>query len=48
MAQECISLIPGVKQLLADKAYDTDAIREFLKRRRLKPVVPSKSDRKRK
>jgi hypothetical protein len=25
MAQECVSLIPGIKQLLADKGYDTDA-----------------------
>jgi transposase len=32
--------------LLADKAYDTDAIRADLKARRIKPVIPPKSNRK--
>jgi len=32
--------------LLADKAYDTDAIRADLKRRGIKAVIPSKSNRK--
>jgi transposase len=32
--------------LLADKAYDTDAIRADLKRRRIKAVIPPKSNRK--
>lgn len=32
--------------LLADKAYDTDAIREDLKKRGIKPVIPPKSNRK--
>jgi transposase len=31
--------------LLADKAYDTDAIRADLKQRRIKPVIPPKSNR---
>src|SRR6202030_4437767 len=31
--------------LLADKAYDTDAIRDDLKQRGIKPVIPSKSNR---
>jgi len=31
--------------LLADKAYDTDAIRADLKERGIKPVIPSKSNR---
>jgi hypothetical protein len=30
MAQECVSLIPGIKELLADKGYDTDAFLAFL------------------
>lgn len=34
------------KALLADKAYDTDAIRADLKRRGIKPVIPPKSSRK--
>nr|MDQ6868937.1 IS5/IS1182 family transposase [Pseudomonadota bacterium] len=35
MAQECVSLIPGIKQLLADKGYDTDAFRAFLKQQKI-------------
>jgi transposase len=31
--------------LLANKAYDTDAIREDLKERGIKPVIPPKSNR---
>jgi hypothetical protein len=31
--------------LLADKAYDTDAIRADLKERGIKPVIPPKSNR---
>lgn len=31
--------------LLADKAYDTDAIRDDLKQRGIKPVIPPKSNR---
>jgi transposase len=48
MAEDCVSLIPGIKQLLADKGYDTDAIRAFLKKRGIKPVIPGKSNRKKK
>jgi transposase len=32
--------------LLADKAYDSDAIRDDLRKRRIKPVIPPKSNRK--
>jgi transposase len=32
--------------LLADKAYDTDAIRDDLKKRGIKSVIPPKSNRK--
>jgi transposase len=48
MAEECISLIPGIKQLLADKGYDTNAIRALLKARGIKAVIPGKSSRKQK
>ena len=48
MAEECVSLIPDIKQLLADKGYDTDAIRAFLKKRKINAVIPGKSNRKRK
>jgi transposase len=48
MAEECVSLIPGIKQLLADKGYDSDAIRAFLKELGIKPVIPGRSNRKKK
>jgi transposase len=48
MAEECVSLIPGIKELLADKGYDTNAIRAFLKEQGIKAVIPAKSNRKRK
>jgi transposase len=34
------------KALLADKAYDTDPIRSDLRKRRIKAVIPPKSNRK--
>ena len=46
MAEACVSLIPGVSQLLADKGYDTDAFRTFLKDKGIKPVIPGRSNRK--
>lgn len=48
MAEACVSLVPGLKQLLADKGYDTDAIRAFLKARGIRAVIPGKSNRKQK
>ena len=46
MAEACVSLIPGVGTLLADKGYDTDAFRAFLKNNKIKCVIPGKSNRK--
>ena len=46
MAQDCAGLVPGITQLLADKAYDTDAFRAFLKKRKVRTVIPGKSNRK--
>jgi len=48
MAEDCVSLIPGIKELLADKGYDTNAIRDFLKERGIRAVIPSKSSRNKK
>jgi transposase len=48
MAEECVSLLPGVKELIADKGYDTNAIRAFLKAQGVKAIIPGKSNRKRK
>ena len=46
MAQDCVALVPGVKQLLADKAYDTNAFRAYLKQWKIRAVIPGKSNRK--
>jgi transposase len=46
MAEACVSLIPGVTKLLADKGYDTNAFRAFLKDNDIKAVIPGKSNRK--
>lgn len=48
MAEEGISLLPGLRELLADKGYDTDAIRAFLKEQGIRGVIPGKSNRKKK
>ncbi len=40
MAQECVSLIPGIKELLAYKGDDTDSFRAFLRKEGIKPVIP--------
>jgi transposase len=48
MAEACVSLVPGLKRLLADKGYDTDALRGFLKAHGIRAVIPGKSNRKRK
>jgi transposase len=46
VAETCVSLIPGITELVADKGYDTDAFRRFLKERGIKTVIPGKSNRK--
>ena len=46
MAEACVSLIPGITELLADKGYDTNAFRAFLKAHGIKPIIPGKSNRK--
>ena len=45
MAEDCVSLIPGVAKLIADKGYDTDAFRSYLKEQGIKPVILGKSNR---
>jgi hypothetical protein len=46
VAETCVSLIPGITELVADKGYDTDAFRSFRKERGIKTVIPGKSNRK--
>ncbi len=45
LAETCVSLIPGVTQLLADKGYDTNEFRAFLKAHGIKAVIPGKPKR---
>lgn len=37
---------PSAHELLADKAYDSDRVREDLRGRGMRPVIPNKDDRK--
>jgi transposase len=46
MAETCVSLIPGVSKLIADKGYDTDAFRRHLDQQGIASVIPGKSNRK--
>jgi len=46
VAETCVSLIPGIAGLVADKGYDTDAFRAWLKRHQINTVIPGKSNRK--
>ena len=43
---QCVKMIAGVKQLLGDKAYDSDDFRKSLKRDGIKPVIPGRVNRK--
>jgi len=38
--------LPRARYLLADKAYDADHWRQFLRSRRIVPVIPNKKNRK--
>jgi hypothetical protein len=41
----CFGAVAGPKRLLADKAYDADSLRKWLKQRKVKAVVPSTASR---
>jgi len=46
VAETCASLIPGIAGLVADKGYDTEAFRAWLKQYPIKTVIPGRSNRK--
>jgi transposase len=47
MAETCVSALAlSIAELAADKAYDSDQFRDSLNKRRIKPVIPGKSNRK--
>ena len=39
-------MIAGIGSLIGDKAYDSDAFRKFLRKDGIKPVIPGRSNRK--
>jgi transposase len=45
MAQSCVSLVAGIAELVADKAYDSNGFRAFLKDSGIRPVIPGKTNR---
>jgi len=42
----CVSLLDGIAELLGDKAYDSNSLRESLGKDGIKPVIPGRSNRK--
>ena len=45
-AQDCIGAVPPAKHLIADKGYDSNGLRNWLKSRGTEPVIPPRSNRK--
>jgi transposase len=45
MAAPLLGAVARPKRLLADKAYDADSLRKWLKQRKVKAVVPSTASR---
>ena len=45
MAVPLITAVVAPKRLIADKAYDVDSLRQWLKARRIKAVIPSTATR---
>ena len=45
MAVPLLSAVEPPKRLIADKAYDVDSLRKWLKARRIKAVIPSTATR---
>ena len=45
-AQECLEAAPKTSAVIADRGYDSDELREFIKERGAKPVIPPKKNRK--
>ena len=46
VAPACISLLAGINELLGDKAYDSNKFRKSLKEAGIRPVIPGRSNRK--
>jgi transposase len=44
-AQECLQAAPPATAVIADRGYDSDEWRDFIKQRGAKPVIPPKKNR---
>ena len=47
-APELLGRLQGARYVLGDKGYDSDALREIIRRQGARPVIPGKANRKRK
>ena len=45
-ARACLEAAPKAAAVIADRGYDSDALRDFIKERGAKPVIPPKKNRK--
>jgi len=45
-ASECLEAAPKAAAVIADRGYDSDELRDFIKERGAKPVIPPKKNRK--
>jgi len=46
VGRACVSLLDGIKELLGDKAYDSNSFRKSLRKDGIRPVIPGRSNRK--
>jgi transposase len=46
VAQRCIEAMPASAELVADKGYDSQALRDWLQARGTRPVIPPRRNRK--
>lgn len=46
VAQACIAAMPPSVQLVADKGYDSQNLREWLEKRGTEPIIPPRKNRK--
>ncbi len=44
-AKECLEAAPKAASIIADRGYDSDELRDFIKERGGKPVIPPKINR---
>lgn len=44
-AKECLEAAPRASAVIADRGYDSDELRDFIKSRGAKPIIPPKKNR---